>query len=401
MAGILDEEELTGWGAFKANMTDPARMQALAASPMFNVGMGLLASSQDTRKLNPFIAAQQGLQQSARMGAFLTEEQKKKEERENLKALRQQMGGLMETYGPQMTPDQMQIAEMYQAMAEKGDPTKALAGFTSFLGDAGLGGLTSGGMHKDVQKWMFYNELPEPDQKRFLELMRKVQIEDVGGKKVRIFGDLTYDDILSDLDEEMRAKVALSGAGKLGAVYAAKYSGLKDSGTARKENYASANRILNKIKDQELKTGLYTGMLYQILPTADQEELDSLAEFAARQRLKASGETRPTDADVQGMKRALFGSNLTEEFNKRSLERLMRELESQQHEFDFLSDYFGMIPQKTETPGSLPAPVPGTQQQQATPGLLDSTTEIPEAIQNATPEAILKMVEEMEDEVLR
>lgn len=399
MAGILDEEELTGWGAFKANMTDPARMQALAASPMFNVGMGLLASSQDTRKLNPFIAAQQGLQQSARMGAFLTEEQKKKEERENLKALREQMGGLMETYGPQLTPDQMQIAQMYQAMAEQGDPTKALAGFTDFLGDAGIAGM--GGNTKFWQDWLAYDALPEHKQKQVLEFRRGQQIAEIGGRQVRLFGDLTYDDILSTLDEEMKAKVALSGSTKLGAVYAAKYSGLKDSNTARKENYASANRILNKIKDQELKTGLYTGMLYQILPTADQEELDSLAEFAARQRLKASGETRPTDADVQGMKRALFGSNLTEEFNKRSLERLMRELESQQHEFDFLGDYFGMVPQKGETPGQLPAPVPGTQQDQATPGLLDSTTEIPEALQDATPEAILKMVEDMEDEVFR
>mgnify|MGYP001445831314 CR=1 FL=1 len=37
------------------------------------------------------------------------------------------------------------------------------------------------------------------------------------------------------------------------------------------------------------------------------EELDSLAELAARARLKASGETRPTDADVKGNKESLFG----------------------------------------------------------------------------------------------
>lgn len=37
------------------------------------------------------------------------------------------------------------------------------------------------------------------------------------------------------------------------------------------------------------------------------EELDALAELAARSRLKAMGEVRPTDADVKGVKESLFG----------------------------------------------------------------------------------------------
>lgn len=37
------------------------------------------------------------------------------------------------------------------------------------------------------------------------------------------------------------------------------------------------------------------------------EKFNAFAEVAARQQLKAAGETRPTDADVEGMKRAMFG----------------------------------------------------------------------------------------------
>jgi len=45
------------------------------------------------------------------------------------------------------------------------------------------------------------------------------------------------------------------------------------------------------------------------------EELDAFAEVAAREKLKAVGEIRPTDADVEGMKRALFGKGRDEATN--------------------------------------------------------------------------------------
>jgi len=45
------------------------------------------------------------------------------------------------------------------------------------------------------------------------------------------------------------------------------------------------------------------------------ERLDALAEKAARAQLKAMGEIRPTDADVVGMKRALFGVGKDDEVN--------------------------------------------------------------------------------------
>ena len=47
---------------------------------------------------------------------------------------------------------------------------------------------------------------------------------------------------------------------------------------------------------------------------------NAFSEVAARQQLKASGETRPTDADVQGMKQAMFGIGRDEKVNVQLLE---------------------------------------------------------------------------------
>ena len=58
------------------------------------------------------------------------------------------------------------------------------------------------------------------------------------------------------------------------------------------------------------------------------ERLDSLAEKAARAQLKANGETRPTDADVEGMKKAMFNLGNTEATNMEKLQDFIRQQES-------------------------------------------------------------------------
>jgi len=58
------------------------------------------------------------------------------------------------------------------------------------------------------------------------------------------------------------------------------------------------------------------------------EELDAFAEIAAREKLKAVGEIRPTDADVEGMKRALFGVGRDEQTNINLLKQFIQEQES-------------------------------------------------------------------------
>ena len=383
-------------------------LENLNQNALFNIGMGLLASQYNPR-INPFVAAAQGLGSASKARSTAAEEQQKALERANLEKLRAGVSGMISPYaaaghpglqdmpGAQLTPQQRNIAGMYGQMAEFGDPSKALSGFVDFAGDAGIGDLAAGDLPKNVQEWNFYNKLSEDDQKAYLEMKRGQQIMDIAGQKVRIFGDYSEDDIISTLSEEMQAAVKTKGAGTLGTIYAKKYDLLKSSASARKENYASAQRILEKIKKKDLPTGLYRGLLYKVLPTSDQQELDALAEFAARERLKASGEIKPTDADVEGAKRALFGSNLTEEFNRRSLERLLREIESQQHEFDFISDYFSEIPQANPAAGQLSTPVPGTAEEQAG-GIFETETDtvIPDTLLDATPENMLQLIEEIE-----
>jgi len=66
------------------------------------------------------------------------------------------------------------------------------------------------------------------------------------------------------------------------------------------------------------------------------EEFNAFAEVAARQQLKASGETRPTDADVQGMKQAMFGLGRDESVNVQLLTDFIKDNQSQTQELDQL-----------------------------------------------------------------
>lgn len=66
------------------------------------------------------------------------------------------------------------------------------------------------------------------------------------------------------------------------------------------------------------------------------EEFNAFSEVAARQQLKASGETRPTDADVQGMKQAMFGIGRDEEVNVQLLEDFIADQIKQNEELDQL-----------------------------------------------------------------
>lgn len=66
------------------------------------------------------------------------------------------------------------------------------------------------------------------------------------------------------------------------------------------------------------------------------EEFNAFAEVAARQQLKASGETRPTDADVQGMKNAMFGLGRDEDVNVQLLGDFIKDQLAQTQELDQL-----------------------------------------------------------------
>lgn len=66
------------------------------------------------------------------------------------------------------------------------------------------------------------------------------------------------------------------------------------------------------------------------------EEFNAFAEVAARQQLKASGETRPTDSDVKGMKEAMFGIGRDKDVNIQLLTDFINDQNAQNNELDQL-----------------------------------------------------------------
>jgi hypothetical protein len=68
------------------------------------------------------------------------------------------------------------------------------------------------------------------------------------------------------------------------------------------------------------------------------EQFNAFAEVAARQQLKASGEVRPTDADVKGMKQAMFGIGRDEAVNIQLLTDFINDQNAQNDELDQLID---------------------------------------------------------------
>ena len=68
------------------------------------------------------------------------------------------------------------------------------------------------------------------------------------------------------------------------------------------------------------------------------EQFNAFAEVAARAKLKEAGETRPTDADVEGMKRAIFGVGRDEATNIILLEEFISDQSNSDIELDELRD---------------------------------------------------------------
>lgn len=250
------------------------------------------------------------------------------------------------------------MRQLYGLLAQYADdPTAVGLSYARSMQDAArMQQATKTSAPANVREWEYYNSLSPEDQKRYLEMKRGIDFQNIGGNVVRTFGGADegpysgVGEVVSTLAQEGGAKSYLNAAGKMGTDLGARYTSLKSSQRERVENYSEAKRLRGLVSSNDLPTGKYTGLVYKVLPTADQEALDALAEQVARAKLKANGESRPTNEDVDGMKASIFGSAKTEEFTVDSLERLMREIESQQQDFNRISEYLNpMI-----TPGSAP-----------------------------------------------
>ena len=122
---------------------------------------------------------------------------------------------------------------------------------------------------------------------------------------------------------------------------------LQEGGASRKSSLEQAKRFLGAFEGNktdleyfnldELDSGAgragasYIPGVYTSQGQFD-EELDAFSEVAARQMLKAMGEVRPTNEDVEGAKKAVFGIGKDERTNKRLLEKYIAEQEALESE---------------------------------------------------------------------
>lgn len=189
-----------------------------------------------------------------------------------------------------------------------------------------------------VQEWQFFNKLPKQDQTKFLNMKRQgYTVKDIGGVPTvipLIPGEKAIP--LSTLDQESAGQASLAEA-KEEAVGTIKgrqqqLNALRTSRSGRLQSIKKASKFLDLFKNRNMKSGAgRTASKYVPGAYTDQgkldEEFNAFSEVAARQALKASGELRPTDADVEGMKRAMFGIGRDESVNIILLEDYLEQQE--------------------------------------------------------------------------
>jgi len=133
-------------------------------------------------------------------------------------------------------------------------------------------------------------------------------------------------------EEELKATVKAN---------VARLSDLKKTKKTRDSSIVKARRFLRAFESGDAESGTtrtVAGFLPGVFSDQAQfdQELDAFAEVAAREKLKAVGEIRPTDADVEGMKRALFGVGRDEKVNIQLLREFISEQENQNDELEDL-----------------------------------------------------------------
>lgn len=296
------------------------------------------------------------------------------------------------TFSKSQLPPQ-DIQQIYGLLAQYGDDPAQIGNqyVKAMQNQATIKG-AYGQSPSNVREWEYYNQLSDDDKDRYLEMKRGLNFQNFAGQDV--LTGLRGEDaggagtVVSDLPANARADEVMAAAGARGGQLATRFGTLETSRTGRYENYSTAQRLRNKIAENDLPTGQYTGLIYKLLPQADQEALDSLALQVARTKLRIEfGETRMTDADVDNMMKALFGSSRTEDFSVEQLDRLMREIQNQEDEYSRLSGYFSNISgagqsEQPYTPGGAPGQL-GAAQPGGGGGLLGPGAEEAAAEQNA------------------
>lgn len=119
-----------------------------------------------------------------------------------------------------------------------------------------------------------------------------------------------------------------------------RYDSLQEQIPNATANIEEANFLIKQLDEGNISTGPGAslagdiGSFFNTEESTIKQRLDSLAEKAARAQLKANGEVRPTDADVEGMKRAMFNLGNTEAANKEKLKSFIKQQQATINEYD-------------------------------------------------------------------
>ena len=206
---------------------------------------------------------------------------------------------------------------------------------------------TGGGAPMNVKEWQYYSQLSPTDQQRYIEMKRAnqriVEIDQVPTRVPQTVVPGGGADLqpLSTLDRVTEAAQQLSAAKQQGASSVLsewkRIDDLKGSLGGRQSGLRKAQYFYDLLKDGKMASGgMRTVLSYIPFTFTEQgrmdEEFNAFAETAARQALKDAGEVRPTDADVVGMKRAMFGIGRDEQVNMRLLQNFINSIERNNHE---------------------------------------------------------------------
>jgi len=206
------------------------------------------------------------------------------------------------------------------------------------------------GMDKDapssVQEWKYYEALSDEDKKRYQDMKRQgYKVRKINGVDTLVPTNYVEGtDVetlpLTTLPEEMEATEALASAKETGVQDIKskwqEFNKLRDTEGGRVAGRKKAQYFYDKIASGEMNTGgMRKALSYLPFTFTEQgamdEEFNAFAETSARQALKESGEIRPTDADVKGMKQAMFGIGRDEKVNERLLQQFMESIDRNDH----------------------------------------------------------------------
>lgn len=152
-------------------------------------------------------------------------------------------------------------------------------------------------------------------------------LTEFGGKKVLINSDTG--EIIRELGDTEATITAARGGQVRSKTDEKKFAKLDETAINRQENIRKATDFLQAFESgaesgtSEAFKNFFPGQFTD--QAAFNQELDAFAEQAARAALKAVGEIKPTDADVVGMKDALFGVGKGEQVNKNLLRSYLSE----------------------------------------------------------------------------